>query len=428
MKYSLIHANLLDGTENMQLIKNVTVWIEGEKIIRIEQGGDVMPGSEVINLDGKYLMPGMINMHVHLAASGKAPKSDKPKDYKKLASILLKFGIVKKYYLMMEQKLVQTELYSGVTTLRAVGGLQDFDGIIRDRIAAGKIEGPRILAANTAVSVPGGHFAGSLATETTSPETARADVRDIAKTNPDLIKLMITGGVMDSTAEGEPGALRMPPDIVRAACDEAHKLGYKVAAHVECTEGVRVAVENGVDTVEHGSALTPELISLFKQRNAAVICTISPALPYSLFDLSVSKSSPIGKKNGDIVFNGIINCARTCIENGISLGLGTDTGCPFITHYNTWRELHYARKYLNLSPEKVLHLATLGNARIAGIDSITGSIETGKFADLIVSSDNPLENFAALSKLDYVFANGRMIKDPMVKKNPKIDCELDKFM
>ena len=428
MKYTLKNATLLDGTDNMQVRNNMTVWIDGEKIAKVEENGADMEGSEVIDLKGAYLMPGLINMHVHLPASGKAPKSDKPKDYKKLASTLLKYKLAQNVYINLEKGLAKTELYSGVTTLRAVGGLRDFDGRIRDGIKAGKIEGPRILAANTAVSVPGGHFAGSLATETTSPETAVADVKMIAASGADLVKLMITGGVMDSTEDGEPGALRMPPEIVRAACDEAHAHGLKVAAHIESPEGVRVALENGVDTIEHGAMLTPELVELFKKRNAALICTLSPALPYSLFDLNVSKSSAVGKRNGDIVFRGIIECAKTCLENGITVGLGTDTGCPFITHYNTWRELHYFKKYLGLSPEKILHIATLGNARIAGIDNITGSIETGKAADIIVSEKNPLDNFANLKQLKYVFTNGRMIKDPKIKKNEMIDSELDKFM
>lgn len=428
MKYTLKNASLLDGSENMQVRRNMTVCIDGEKIISIMENGGELPGSEVIDLKGAYVMPGLINLHVHLPASGKAPKSDKPTDYKKLANALLRFKLVQKVYIGIQKKLLRDELYSGVTTLRAVGGLKNFDGIVRDGIKKGKTEGPRILAANTAISVPGGHFAGSLATETTSVETAVADVKAIAASGADLIKLMITGGVMDSTADGEPGALRMSPEIVKAACDEAHALGLKVAAHVESTEGVRVAVENGVDTVEHGAKLTPELVELIRQKNAAIICTLSPALPYALFDLEVSKSPAVGKRNGDIVFKGIIECAKTCFDNGITVGLGTDTGCPFITHYNTWRELHYFKKFLGLAPEKILHIATLGNAKIAGIDNITGSIEAGKAADVIVSRNNPLDDFANLRELEYVFANGRIIRNPKIRKMEDVDRELDKFM
>lgn len=428
MKYTLLNASLLDGKKDMRLQKDMTIWINGDKITKVEKSGKPMSGSEVIDLKGAFVMPGLINMHVHMAASGKAPKSDKPTDYKKLANALLKFKLVQKVFIKLEEGLVKKELYSGVTTLRAVGGLRNFDGIVRDKIKAGKVEGPRILAANTAVSVPGGHFAGSLATETTSPETARADVKAIVASGADLVKIMITGGVMDASAEGEPGALRMKPEIVKAACDEAHKHGLKVAAHVESTEGVKVAVENGVDTIEHGAVLTPELIAKFKETGAAVVCTISPTIPYALFDLSVSKTTEIGNKNGTIVFKGIIECAKACLENDIKLGLGTDTGCPFIQHYNTWRELHYFTKYLGVSPEHAIYYATLGNAQIAGIDDITGSIEDGKCADIIISEKNPLDDFANLKELKYVFTNGRMIKDPKPKKDAFVEKSLDEFM
>ena len=322
----------------------------------------------------------------------------------------------------------RTELMSGVTTIRTVGGILDMDARIRDEINDGKLIGPRILAGNTGVSVPGGHFAGSIATEAESPEQAREHVRQIAATDPDHIKLMITGGVMDASEEGEPGVLRMPPEIVKAACDEAHRLGYKVAAHVESPEGVRVALENGVDTVEHGAKLDDNMIRLFKERGASPVCTISPALPYAVFDLSESHAPAVAKKNGKIVMDGIIECARTCRENGIPVGLGNDVGCPFIVHYNFWRELCYYHKYVGASNEETLHMATMGNAQIAGIDKETGSLEKGKSADLIVVKENPLEDLTALRNVSMVMVRGRLIRNPKVKRMKYVDDLLDRYM
>lgn len=426
---SLIGAKLLDGTKNMVLQENMTVIVKDGKIVKVGKGLEPEKDTEVIDLKGAYLCPGLINMHVHLAASGKPPKANaKPVDYKKLFDTLTKFRLVVNILLKSQEGRAKQELYSGVTTIRTVGGILDLDGKVRDRINSGKIEGPTILAANTAVTVPGGHFAGSLATEASTPEMAAEHVRKIAETKPDLIKLMITGGVMDSSADGEPGVLRMPPEIVKAACDEAHKLGYKVAAHIESPEGVRVALENGVDTVEHGAKPDDEIIRLFKEKKAADICTISPALPYAEFDLSVSHASEIGRKNGIIVMQGIIDCAKVCIENDIPVGMGTDTGCPFITNYNMWRELGYFTKYLGVSPEFALYTATLRNAEIAGISDRVGSIEEGKNADMIVSKENPLDNFANLSKLSYVIKGGKVIKNPKIRKMTKVDFELDKTM
>lgn len=177
-------------------------------------------------------------------------------------------------------------------------------------------------------------MAGSLAYEAHSAEEAKDLVTKIASGKPDLIKLMITGGVLDATVKGEPGALKMPPEYVKAACDEAHRLGYKVAAHVESPEGVRVALENGVDTIEHGAKPDEEIIKLFKDRKAAHICTISPALPFALFDREISGASEMAQYNGNIVFEGVIDCAKACLENGIPVGLGTDVGCPYISGVN----------------------------------------------------------------------------------------------
>ena len=131
------------------------------------------------------------------------------------------------------------ELLGGVTTIRTVGGLGDFDTRLRDEIAAGKRVGPRMLAANRGISVPGGHMAGSVAVAAHSVEEALAHLRLAEEQKVDLIKLMITGGVLDAKEKGVPGEMKMPPEMIRAVCDAAHAKGYKVAAHVESPAGVR---------------------------------------------------------------------------------------------------------------------------------------------------------------------------------------------
>ena len=128
---------------------------------------------------------------------------------------------------------------------------------------------------------------------------------------------MITGGVLDAKEKGVPGELKMPPEMVKAVCDKAHQLGYKVAAHVESSEGVRVALENGVDSIEHGAKLDDEMLALFKEKKAFLCTTISPALPFALFDPSISNVSEIEKYNGELVFNGIIDCVKQALENDI---------------------------------------------------------------------------------------------------------------
>lgn len=429
MKYAFVNGTILDGTKDMAPVTGKAVLTDRDRITGIVSDLQSIRGYEIVDLKGAYLLPGLIDLHVHLALSGKPPKAEsKPKDYSKLYRLLTGNKIVRAAAKRLVAGYAKTELMSGVTTIRTVGGILDFDAQVRDAIKEGKMTGPRIIASNTGISVPGGHFAGSIATAVNSPEEAKELVLKIAATKPDLIKLMITGGVMDSDEEGMPGVLKMPPEIVKAACEEAHKLGYTVAAHVESPEGVKVALENGVDTIEHGAALTDETIKLFKERKAADICTLSPAIPYALFDPEESHATPTAKHNGRIVLDGIIDCAKTCIENDIPVGLGSDVSCPFVVHYNFWRELCFFNKYIDRSAIETLHRATAGNAVIAGIGHETGTIEAGKCADMIVVRDDPLADLAALRSVSMVIARGRLIRRPRHKQIKAIDRVLDKYM
>ena len=426
MKTAYINGIILDGTAEMQPRSGEIVLVDGENIEAIVPDGSDLSGYEIVDLKGQYLRPGLINLHVHLPGSGKPTK--KQSDTKKLVKVLTSNALFRRVVQYMTESYARIELMSGVTTLRSMGGVMYFDSLARDRILRGEIVGPRILASNMAVSVPGGHMAGSLAYEATSAEEARDYVLKIAEDKPDLIKLMITGGVLDAKVKGEPGELKMPPEYVKAACDAAHELGLKVAAHVESPEGVRVALENGVDTIEHGAEPDDEIVALFKARGAAHVATLSPALPYALFDREISGVSEMEQYNGDVVFRGIIDCANKCLAEGIPVGLGTDTGCPYITHYDMWREVNYFRKFCGVTPAFALHTATLINARIAGIDDVTGSIEPGKCADMIVTKRNPLEDLGALRTVRMVVTRGQLIRDPKVKKMAEAERELDKFI
>ena len=426
-KYAFINGRVLDGSENMCAAEGLMILVEGENILSVEAyDAAKLSGFRVIDLAGKYIMPGLVNLHVHIPADGN-PK-EKASDAKKKVRLITSNPITRALGKKLCAGYAKTQLMSGTTTIRAVGGILDWDAAVRDRINAGKADGPRILAANMAVSVPGGHMAGSLAYEATSAEEAAGYVRKISETKPDLIKLMITGGVLDATVKGEPGVLKMPEEYVAAACEEAHRLGLKVAAHVESPEGVKVALRSGVDTIEHGAKADGEMLSLFKEHNAALVATLSPALPFALFDRSVSNATELSQYNGTVVFEGIIDCAKKCLEAGVSVGLGTDTGCDFVTHYNTWMELQLFHKYCGVSNAFALYTGTKKNAEIAGIGDVTGSIEPGKCADMIVTAKNPLDDLSALADVELVMARGRLYEHPKVKKIEKVEREMGKFV
>lgn len=416
----------------MQVQEGQVILVENERITEIlpaEEAGKrnlKASGYEEIDLQGKYILPGLINMHVHLAGNGKPQK--KQRDNEALVKKIMSNGLTKAIAYHMVCGFAKDELYSGVTTIRTVGGLGDFDTRLRDDIAADKKPGPRILAANEGISVPGGHMAGSVAIAAGSIEEALQHLEIAKAQKVDLVKLMITGGVLDAKEKGVPGELKMAPEMVKAVCDKAHAMGYKVAAHVESPKGVKVALQNGVDSIEHGAKADEEMIALFKEHNAFLCTTLSPALPYALFDRSITNASEVEQFNGNVVFEGIIDCAKAAIANDIPVVLGNDVGCPWITQYDFWRELYYFHKYVGVSNTFALYTATCRGAEMAGIGDITGTLEPGKCADIIVVEKNPLEDIRALRNVDMVVSQGKVLRSPKVKKKQIVETELDKFL
>ena len=425
-KYAYTNGKILDGTRNMKVKEGLCVLTEGDKITGLVPADKIPAGCEMVDLQGGYLMPGLINMHVHLAGNGKPQK--KQRDNEALVKKIMSNGLTKAIAYHMVCGFAKDELYSGVTTIRTVGGLGDFDTRLRDDIAAGKKPGPRILAANEGISVPGGHMAGSVAIAAGSIEEALQHLEIAKAQKVDLVKLMITGGVLDAKEKGVPGELKMAPEMVKAVCDKAHAMGYKVAAHVESPKGVKVALQNGVDSIEHGAKADEEMIALFKEHNAFLCTTLSPALPYALFDRSITNASEVEQFNGNVVFEGIIDCAKAAIANDIPVVLGNDVGCPWITQYDFWRELYYFHKYVGVSNTFALYTATCRGAEMAGIGDITGTLEPGKCADMIVVEKNPLEDIRALRNVDMVVSQGKVLRSPKVKKKQIVETELDKFL
>ncbi len=429
-RYAFIHANVLDGRPEMQPIPNTTVIVERGSITYVgpDDRAPIPRDAQIIDVDGAYLMPGLINMHVHLCGSGKPVSAGNAGALMKRFDNKLGRAIVRRIL----KSSAQTQLASGVTTLRGAGDPLMCDIAVRDAINAGNYLGPRIIAPGCGITVPQGHGAGLFASIVTTPREAAAQVQELVVRGADVIKLFVTGGVFDAVEPGEPGVLRMQPDIAAAACGAAHSLGLPVMAHVESTEGVRVALEAGVDTIEHGAPMTPQIIELYQRsahqlhgRPASLTCTISPALPFAKLDPEKTRSTEVQKINGDIVCAGIIQSARQALEAGIPIGLGTDSSCPYVTQYDMWREIAYFANYTGASNAFALHRATLGNAELLGLGHTTGSIEVGKEADIITTQRNPLDDLSALRDVTHVMVRGELADGLRAKHISELDAELD---
>jgi len=424
-RYLLTHANVID-VEKGEVLSNYSVEVAAGKIAAISPDNSNPQGLKVIDLQGLYLLPGLINLHTHLFGDG-VPKSSVASKGKS-QSMLLAFaasGLGLLYLRKTAQKCAKTALLSGVTTLRSVGDMRYADVYARDKINAGKAIGPRLLVSGPALTCPGGHGDGTIAVACHNKEEYVKLVDENVAHHVDLIKITLTSGVMDALDSKHPGDVRMKQEEVNWVVEEAHKNGLLVASHTECTEGMRMCLIGGVDTIEHGSFFDDDLSERFKTSTSAIITTISPALPSVNLPQNYSHYSDVQIASCKIVSDGIIHSAIAAREKGIINGLGTDGACPFAAQSGMWRELCYYHKYAGATNAEALKAATITNAKIMHIDDITGSITVGKSADFFIAKGNPLEDLKVLRQPEAVVMKGRYIAHPHPQKNAKMEAMLD---
>ena len=427
---TLFHNLTLVDVEKRALIKNTDITVENGLIAEIapSKAEYKKKADRVVRATGLYAVPGLVNLHAHLFGSGRPSKA---LGGGKAQQRLIKFvgtPIGRRVLNALTEFSAATQLRSGVTTLRTSGDLMDSDLNLKKKTAAGKgaARGLRLIVPGYALTAPGGHGAGTFALTGETEEDFVKLVDEAVSKGADYIKICITGGVMDAKKKGEPGEVKMTPEQVGTVCERAHALGKKVAAHTQSTLGARIAAECGVDTIEHGAPMDAESIAALKARGGAMVVTYSPALPLAVLPSKVTKLSDLARYNSGVVMRGMTQGAHQSAASGVAVGTGTDASCPFCTQYGTWREALYFAAATGVSREKALYTATLGNAAILGLDSVTGSIAVGKSADFFFVKENPFDDLTALAKPVKVVASGRYVRFPFILRNKNIEDILDK--
>lgn len=434
--FALTHATAIVGDEAGTVIGDATILVNRQGLIEhIGPSADaVIPdGYHTLDATGKTVMPGLINIHTHLFSDGKPlnPKLATPKGQRMVAAFAHS-PAGRPYIDAKAKSSVMTLLNSGVTTIRTLGDVGYEAVFLRNRVDGGDLVAPRIFASGPLLAIPEGHGAPLIALTSSTADEARANTETNIANGVNAIKIAATGGVTDSQVLGEAGAPQMTVEQMRAICDAAHAEGIIVAAHAQSPEGVKRALEAGVDTIEHGSALDDDMLELMRSNPnslngwSSITPTLSAGLPMERIDQETLGLTDIQMENSHTVVQGMVQGAIDAHKAGIRVGVGTDSAMTFVPQYATWREIDLLVKVAGFTPAEALRAACAVNADILGLGDTIGTLETNKVADLVVYNANPLEDIATMEQPALVVAAGHPVFRPNVKRFDDMDAILAK--
>ena len=405
----VIHAGqLLVKAGNKPLTKQ-TVVVDNGKIIAVKDG--FLPASKfaqdakLIDLSSSFVMAGLMDMHVHLQGE-LGPKNDSE-------ALRLSDADVA----MQSAYFAKKTLLAGFTTVRDLGAKPEQIFALRDAIKRGWIEGPRIIAAGSPVSVTGGHgdvdgMKSDLMKFYTSyticdgPYECRKATRKAIKYGADVIKITSTGGVLSDTNTGT--GQQMTDDELKEVVDTAHSLGRKVASHAHAADGINAALRAGVDSIEHGSYANNKSIKLFKKTGAYLVPTLMAG--DTVVDLAKNTNfmSPAIKAKAIRVGEDMLANFKHSYQAGVKIAYGTDSGVSH--HGNNGKEavlMHSA----GMKTQDILKAATINAAELIDYTDKLGSIETGKIADIIAMHGSPFKHIEELMDVDFVMKSGKVVKN-----------------
>ena len=403
---TLIHAgSLIDGRADTAR-KAVTITVDGERITGLADGYTApAAGDSVIDLKNATVMPGLMDMHVHLD-SQQSPTSYTEGFYLNPGDYALRAAFYAKKTLL-----------AGFTTVRNLGDSDYSTRALRNAISAGWVDGPRVYTAGPAIGTTGSHADGTngysdqVMNLFPEPEIfngadgARAAVRNHVKHGANLIKIMTTGGVL-SLGDSVQGA-QMTTDEVKAVVETAHEYGLKVAVHAHGSEGMKRAILAGVDSIEHGTFMTDEIVALMKEHGTYFVPTLS-AGKYVLAKAQTPGFLPPSVAAKALLVGPAMTATfQRAYQAGVKIAFGTDQGVA--PHGENAREFIYMVE-AGMPPMKAIQSATLEGAKLIGVEKDLGTVEAGKFADLVAVPGDPLADIKLMTNVTFVMKAGTVYK------------------
>jgi imidazolonepropionase-like amidohydrolase len=377
-----------------QVIDRGYILVEGERIQEMGEGDPVTRGDpEVLDLRGRFLMPGLVNAHVHLVWDGSADPDARIR------------GLSPTCVAMVVAAQARRHLVAGITTVRDVGSLMDTVLSLRWAVNEGLWPGPNIITSGAPLTMTGGHMHPVVAWEVDGEQDILKAVRSLIKAGVDLIKVMATGGVY--TPGEEPGSAQMTAGEMSVAVREAHRKGIPVAAHAEGLQGIKEALEAGVDAIEHGNYAGEEALKTMRERGVFLVPTASWFLRASRED-AVELGIPgyVREKVQEVV-DAQRQSLPEAIRKGVRIAVGTDAGAPLHPPENYHMEVTALRE-MGMDPMESLRAATLVGAMVCNREDI-GRLEPGCLADVLAIDGNPLERPGDLLRVHTVMKSGRLV-------------------
>jgi imidazolonepropionase-like amidohydrolase len=399
-KTVVIRAGRLLDVKTGKTLTNQTILIQGDRMASVGADAPVPAGAQVIDLPNATVLPGLIDAHTHVTMNPNFGYST--------------LGISVPRQALIGAHNAKVTLEAGFTTIRNVADFNYADVALRDAINAGDVPGPRMLVSGPPLSITGGHCDNNLLPfdyHATNPgvadgvEAVQHKTREIIKYGADVIKICATGGVL---SKGDnPQSSQYTLDEMKAIVADAHRLGRKVAAHALGAEGIRWASMAGVDSIEHGSYIDDAAIAEMKKNGTYLVPTLY------LGDWFLENAERIGTppeliaKAKEVLPAARKNVARA-FAAGVKVGFGTDAAV--YPHGMNAREFAVMVK-LGLTPLQAIQSATINDADLLGWSDKIGTIEPGKWADIIAVDGDPLADVTTLERVKFVMKGGEVVKN-----------------